>query len=91
MEKMFLKSVSDINVRTGLEEVDFLQVIEHLLPLCVLEGLPKPPMPSVLSICNRLCCFRLLFTDSPKGGILQRLTLNITQDDLHYAFKTDEL
>lgn len=88
MEKLFLRSMSDVSVRSGLEEVDFRDVFEHLLVLCTLEGFPKPPASSIITLSNRLKCSRLIYTNQSQAGILQRLTLNVTQDDIHYALKS---
>lgn len=85
MEKLFLKSMSDVSVHSGLEEVDFLRVIDQFFAACALEGIKKPPVSSLISLSNRLKCFRLIYTNQSSGGILQKLTLNVTRDDIYYA------
>ncbi|KAK6639156.1 hypothetical protein RUM43_007426 [Polyplax serrata] len=88
MEKLFLRSLCDVTFRSNVEEVDMLNVIDQFYSICILEGIHRPTISSILSISNRLKCSRLVFTNQSGTGILQRVMLNVTQDDIHYALQS---
>lgn len=88
MEKLFLRSLCDVSFRSNVEEVDLMKVIDQLLCMCVLEGINRPSVSSILIVSNNLKCSRLILADQSHTGILQRVMLNVTQDDIHYAMQT---
>jgi len=85
MERMFLRAMMEVATRTGIDEVDLIQVLEHLQSMCVLEGILQPTVPLILTSCFRLKSSRLVFTNDSRAGLQQRLTHNFSHDDLHYA------
>ncbi|XP_011505075.1 PREDICTED: origin recognition complex subunit 1 isoform X2 [Ceratosolen solmsi marchali] len=87
MEKIFLRAVCAEVHRTGVEEVVFKYVYFQLQTLCTFDGEKAPNITEALSICARLGSWRLLLCDHSKMDIHQRLLLNVTTDDVHFAIE----
>ncbi|KAM9763096.1 LOW QUALITY PROTEIN: origin recognition complex subunit 1 [Menidia menidia] len=88
-EQLFLRAVIAEFRRLGLEEATFQQVFVQHQALCRVEGLPPVSMSEGLSLCQRLGACRLLLLESSRLGILQRVRLNVSQDDVLFALKAD--
>ncbi|KAH0535571.1 origin recognition complex subunit 1 [Cotesia glomerata] len=87
MERVFLQAVCAEITRTGVEETTFINVYKQLDALCSFEGVTSPNITQALGICNRLSAFRLIICDEPRCDILQRIFLNVSSDDVHYAIQ----
>uniref|UniRef100_A0A4W6BYH8 Origin recognition complex subunit 1 n=1 Tax=Lates calcarifer TaxID=8187 RepID=A0A4W6BYH8_LATCA len=70
--------------RLGLEEV----FVQHQA-LCRVEGLQPISVSEGLAVCQRLGACRLLLLEPSRLGVLQRIRLNVSQDDVLYALKAD--
>ncbi|KAJ8684152.1 hypothetical protein QAD02_019944 [Eretmocerus hayati] len=86
-EKMFLQAVCVEVNRTGVEEVIFKNVYYQMKPMCLMEGQEVPNSSEVLAICGRLVSYRLLTCDNPRRDILQKILLNVSTDDVHFALQ----
>ncbi|XP_057333288.1 origin recognition complex subunit 1 [Microplitis mediator] len=91
MERVFLQAVCAEITRTGVEETTFINVYKQLEALCSFEGVASPNITQALGICNRLSAFRLIICDEPRCDIMQRLFLNVSSDDVHYALQNVDL
>ncbi|XP_049588075.1 origin recognition complex subunit 1 isoform X1 [Syngnathus scovelli] len=88
-EQLFLRAVIAEFRRLGLEEATFQQVLIQHQALCRVEGLQSTGVSEVLAVCQRLGACRLLLLETSRLGILQRIRLNVSQDDVLYALKSD--
>ncbi|XP_043672697.1 origin recognition complex subunit 1 [Vespula pensylvanica] len=87
MEQMFLQAVSAEVTRTGIEEACFKSVYNQLRSMCCFEGIKIPTLTEILAICGRLEASRLLICDSVRMDIHQRILLNVSADDIHFALQ----
>ncbi|KAM6921955.1 origin recognition complex subunit 1 [Xenentodon cancila] len=88
-EQLFLRAVVAEFRRLGLEEATFQQVFVQHQALCRVEGLQPIGVSEGLAVCQRLGACRLLLLESSSLGILQRVRLNVSQDDVLFALKDD--
>ncbi|XP_069378782.1 origin recognition complex subunit 1 [Paralichthys olivaceus] len=88
-EQLFLRAVIAEFRRLGLEEAMFQQVFVQHQALCRVEGLQPVSVSEGLAVCQRLGACRLLLLEPSRLGVLQRVRLNVSQDDVLYALKAD--
>ncbi|XP_041791492.1 origin recognition complex subunit 1 [Chelmon rostratus] len=88
-EQLFLRAVIAEFRRLGLEEATFQQVFVQHQALCRVEGLQPVSVSEGLAVCQRLGACRLLLLEPSRLGVLQRVRLNVSQDDVLYALKAD--
>uniref|UniRef100_A0A669F1D4 Origin recognition complex subunit 1 n=1 Tax=Oreochromis niloticus TaxID=8128 RepID=A0A669F1D4_ORENI len=88
-EQLFLRAVITEFRRLGLEEATFQQVFVQHQALCRIEGLKPIGVSEGLAVCQRLGACRLLLLEPSHLGVLQRIRLNVSQDDIFYALKAD--
>ncbi|XP_053688460.1 origin recognition complex subunit 1 [Sabethes cyaneus] len=91
MEQLFLQAVTAEVARTGIEECSFLGVYSQFESLAAFAGVPLPNPGRAISICNRLGICRLLICESSRNDIYQKILLNISSDDVHYALQASNL
>ncbi|KOC59201.1 Origin recognition complex subunit 1 [Habropoda laboriosa] len=91
MEKMFLQAVSAEVVRTSIEEVYFKDAYKQLESLCFFDGIEIPSVTEVLAVCGRLGANRLLICEHSRNDIYQKILLNVSTDDIHYAIQELDL
>ncbi|XP_078114387.1 origin recognition complex subunit 1 [Sander vitreus] len=88
-EQLFLRAVIAEFRRLGLEEATFQQVFVQHQALCRVEGLQPVSVSEGLAVCQRLGACRLLLLEPSRLGVLQRVRLNVSQDDVLFALKAD--
>ncbi|KAJ0032882.1 hypothetical protein NQD34_002963 [Periophthalmus magnuspinnatus] len=88
-EQLFLRAVITEFRRLGLEEASFQQVLVQQVALCRVEGVAPPPVSEALAVCLRLGALRLLLLEPSRMDLQLRVRLNVSQDDVLYALKTD--
>ncbi|XP_026828316.1 origin recognition complex subunit 1 isoform X2 [Ooceraea biroi] len=86
-EQIFLQAVCAEVTRTGVEEVYFLNVYKQFESLCSFDGYEVPNVTQTLDICARLGDYRLLICEYAGNDIHQRILLNVSKDDIHYALQ----
>ena len=69
--------------------VSGFQVLVQHQALCRVEGLQPVSVSEGLGVCQRLGAQRLLLLESSRLGVLQRVRLNVSQDDVLFALKAD--
>ncbi|XP_043600537.1 origin recognition complex subunit 1 [Bombus pyrosoma] len=89
VEKIFLLAVSAEVTRTSIEEVYFKNAYRQVESLCSFDGIEVPTITEILAVCARLGSNRLLICEHSKNDIHQKILLNVSTDDIHYA--TQEL
>ncbi|KAG8003326.1 Origin recognition complex subunit 1, partial [Nibea albiflora] len=65
------------------------QVCVQHQALCRVEGLQPITVSEGLAVCQRLGACRLLLLEPSRLGVLQRVRLNVSQDDVLFALKAD--
>lgn len=65
------------------------QVLVQHQALCRVEGLQPVGVSEGLAACRRLGACRLLLLEPSRLGVLQRVRLNVSQDDVLFALKAD--
>ncbi|CAL7938262.1 unnamed protein product [Xylocopa violacea] len=89
MEQIFLQAVSAEVTRTSIEEVYFKDAYKQLESFCSFDGIKIPTVTEILAVCGRLGANRLLICEHSRNDIYQKILLNVSTDDIHYA--TQEL
>ncbi|XP_076295367.1 origin recognition complex subunit 1 [Lasioglossum baleicum] len=87
MEQVFLQAISAEVTRTSIEEVYFKDAYRQLEALCSFDGIKIPTVTEMLAICGRLGASRLLICEHSRNDIYQKILLNVSTDDIHYAIQ----
>lgn len=89
--QLVLRALRDETQRTGVEETNVIQIYNHLVNICTLEGLPVPKVGDILSICTALSLLGLVIAEKGRPDIMRKLSLNVSSDDIHYALSCTSL
>ncbi|XP_059173526.1 origin recognition complex subunit 1-like isoform X2 [Physella acuta] len=88
-EQLFLRAVVAEFQRTGIEEAEFYKLYDQHQTLCRFEGVHAPTMTELSALCYRLGSIRLLLVEPGRLDLSMRVRLNVSQDDIMYALRTD--
>uniref|UniRef100_A0A182LWF2 Origin recognition complex subunit 1 n=1 Tax=Anopheles culicifacies TaxID=139723 RepID=A0A182LWF2_9DIPT len=91
MEQLFLQAVTAEVTRTGIEECNFLGVYSQLEALAAFSGVSVPNPGRAMGICARLTASRILICEGGRNDIYQKILLNISTDDVHFALQASKL
>lgn len=91
IEQIFLQAVCAEVTRTGIEESCFKNIYRQLCSMCSFEGIKVPTVTEAFAMCGRLTASRLLICDNARMDIHQRILLNTSADDIHFALQPIEL
>nr|XP_031842577.1 origin recognition complex subunit 1 isoform X1 [Nomia melanderi] len=91
MEQVFLQAISAEVTRTSIEEVYFKDAYTQFEALCSFDGMKIPTITETLTICGRLGASRLLICEHSRNDIYQKILLNVSTDDIHYAIQELDL
>uniref|UniRef100_A0A182HQL5 Origin recognition complex subunit 1 n=1 Tax=Anopheles arabiensis TaxID=7173 RepID=A0A182HQL5_ANOAR len=91
LEQLFLQAVTAEVTRTGIEECNFLGVYSQFESLAAFSGIIVPNPGRAMAICARLAASRLLICECGKSDIYQKILLNISTDDVHFALQASKL
>jgi hypothetical protein len=58
--------------------------------MCYVAGFGKCSMSQVSEVCAQLSAMRLILAEEGHGNIKQRLALNVSIDELHYALEDNK-
>ncbi|KAG8325031.1 Origin recognition complex, subunit 1 [Homalodisca vitripennis] len=83
--RLVLRSLRDVNQRTGVDEASIAQLYHHLQQVCVLEAAILPPVGTVLQACVTLVGLGLVMAEKGRMDLCRKVTLNVSSDDIHYA------
>ncbi|KAG5891683.1 hypothetical protein JTB14_020100 [Gonioctena quinquepunctata] len=89
LEQLILQSIVAEVERTGVEETTFADVFKMLGTCAAIEGFRQVSVTVAILAVYRLSACRLVLTDQKCNDIHQRIILNVSADDVHYAMKTD--
>ncbi|KAB0804648.1 hypothetical protein PPYR_01618 [Photinus pyralis] len=86
LEKLLLQAIVAEVERTGIEETSFGSVYKMLSTVAILDGFQMVPRATAMRSVARLGASRFLLIDNKCNNIYnQRIMLNISSDDVHYA------
>ncbi|KAK3749425.1 hypothetical protein RRG08_003274 [Elysia crispata] len=88
-EQMFLRAVVAEFQRAGIEEAQFSKLYDQHQIICRFEGIHSPTMTEVAALCYRLGSIRLLLVEPGHLDLSMRVRLNVSQDDIMYALRTE--
>ncbi|TMW39655.1 hypothetical protein DOY81_015267, partial [Sarcophaga bullata] len=89
LEQIFLQAVvAEVN-RTGVEETSFMGVYTQVETIAAFMGASIPTPGRALRICSKLGSERLLICEHSRSDIFQKILLNVSMDDIHYALKVN--
>lgn len=91
LEQLFLQAVTSEVTRTGIEECSFLGVYSQFEVLATFDGITVPNPGRAIAICSRLGASRLLICENSRNDIYQKILLNISADDVHYALQASNM
>ncbi|XP_063230635.1 origin recognition complex subunit 1 isoform X2 [Bacillus rossius redtenbacheri] len=91
LEQAFLRATAAEVSRTGVEETVFSQVYQQLCTLCLIDNLTRPSVSEAFGLCARLGACRLLLTEHARASSYQRIILNVSVDDVHYATSRQDI
>ncbi|XP_050073828.1 origin recognition complex subunit 1 [Anopheles maculipalpis] len=91
MEQLFLQAVTAEVTRTGIEECNFLGVYAQYESLAAFSGVSVPNPGRAMAICARLTASRILICEGGSNDIYQKILLNISTDDVHFALQASKL
>ncbi|XP_059615057.1 origin recognition complex subunit 1 [Phlebotomus argentipes] len=87
MEQFFLQAVIAESLRTGVEETTFMGVYAQFQTIISITGHLTPTVSRSLEICSRLGAYRLLIGQHSSTDLAQKVLLNVSPDDVHYALQ----
>ncbi|KAI8127054.1 Origin recognition complex subunit 1 [Lucilia cuprina] len=89
LEQIFLQAVvAEVN-RTGVEETSFSGVYSQIETIAAFMGASIPTPGRALQICSKLGAERLIISEHSRNDIFQKILLNVSMDDIHYALKVN--
>ncbi|XP_018012664.1 origin recognition complex subunit 1 [Hyalella azteca] len=86
VEQQLLAAAVAENQRSGLEETSLERLYSQFLSLCAFDGkLKHVSFSNVILAVNKLSARRLFITESPRRHLSQRISLNISVQDVKFA------
>ncbi|XP_043661911.1 origin recognition complex subunit 1 [Drosophila teissieri] len=91
MEQIFLQAVVAEVTRTGVEETTFMGVYQQVETIAAFMGVTFPPPGRALRLCSKLGAERLIISEHSRNDLFQKILLNVSADDIHYALRVAEM
>ncbi|KAG0244535.1 Origin recognition complex, subunit 1 [Actinomortierella wolfii] len=88
-QKLFLIALTAKLRRLGLAEVEFNEVAHAHIQTCKLQSIDPPTLSDLSAVCASLGASRCLLVESGKQDFYQRIRLNVSEEDVIMALKTD--
>ncbi|XP_034108753.1 origin recognition complex subunit 1 [Drosophila albomicans] len=89
MEQIFLQAVAAEVTRTGVEETMFHGVYTQIETIATFMGVALPAPGRALNICSKLGAERLIICEHSRNDLFQKILLNVSPDDIHYALRVE--
>ncbi|ALC41158.1 Orc1 [Drosophila busckii] len=89
LEQIFLQAVAAEVTRTGVEETTFMGVYQQLETIVAFMGVALPAPGRALSLCAKLGAERLIISEHSRHDLYQKILLNVSTDDIHYALRVE--
>ncbi|XP_022230998.2 origin recognition complex subunit 1 [Drosophila obscura] len=91
LEQIFLQAVAAEVTRTGVEESTFMGVYTQVETIAAFMGVSLPPPGRALRLCAKLGAERLIISEHSRNDLFQKILLNVSADDIHYALRVGEV
>jgi origin recognition complex subunit 1 len=85
MEQYFMKSISILYQKSGLEETTLNKIFEQHNFLCRSEGMVPLNRTQLLNVCCMLASSKLILLEPSRNIYLQRVRCNMSVDDIDYV------
>lgn len=89
LEQLVLQAIVAEVERTGVDETTFADVHTMLTSVAAIDGFRMVSSTLTLAAVKYLCACRLLLSDPKSSDLNQRIILNVSADDIHYALRKD--
>ncbi|XP_037945338.1 origin recognition complex subunit 1 [Teleopsis dalmanni] len=89
LEQLFLQAVVAEITRTGVDETNFMSVYLQIETIAAFMGVTVPTPGRALRICSKLGSERLIICEHSRNDIFQKILLNVSMDDIHYALRVN--
>lgn len=89
LEKIFLQGMIAEITRTGVEETVFYNVLSQIQGISRLLSNSVPSVGMCLKACSRLVSQRLVIAEQSRSDISQKIILNVSKDDIHFAVQVN--
>ncbi|KAH8370647.1 hypothetical protein KR093_004425 [Drosophila rubida] len=89
LEQIFLQAVAAEVTRTGVEETTFHGVYTQIETIATFMGVALPAPGRALHICSKLGAERLIICEHSRNDLFQKILLNVSADDIHYALRVE--
>ncbi|KAH8372892.1 hypothetical protein KR009_007276 [Drosophila setifemur] len=91
LEQIFLQAVAAEVTRTGVEETTFMGVYTQVETIVAFMGVTLPAPGRALRLCAKLGAERLIISEHSRNDLFQKILLNVSADDIHYALRVGEV
>ncbi|KAH8291014.1 hypothetical protein KR054_007795 [Drosophila jambulina] len=91
LEQIFLQAVAAEVTRTGVEETTFMGVYTQVETIAAFMGVTLPAPGRALRLCAKLGAERLIISEHSRNDLFQKILLNVSADDIHYALRVGEV
>ncbi|KAI8037153.1 origin recognition complex subunit 1 [Drosophila gunungcola] len=91
LEQIFLQAVAAEVTRTGVEETTFMGVYLQVETIAAFMGVTTPPPGRALRVCAKLGAERLIISEHSRNDLFQKILLNVSADDIHYALRVGDV
>jgi origin recognition complex subunit 1 len=85
MEKFFMKSISMLYQKSGIEETSLKNIFEEHSFVCKSQGILPLNRTQLLNVCCTLASLKLILLEPSKNIFLQRVRCNMSTDDIDYV------
>ncbi|TDG46374.1 hypothetical protein AWZ03_007148 [Drosophila navojoa] len=89
LEQIFLQAVAAEVTRTGVEETTFMGVYTQIETIAAFMGVALPAPGRALHLCSKLGAERLIISEHSRHDLYQKILLNVSADDIHYALRVE--
>ena len=87
MEQYFMKAISNLYLKTGIEETTLNKIFEEHTALCRFNSVKPLNRTQLLNVCCTLASSKLILLEPSKNIYLQRVRCNMNTDDIEFAIK----
>ncbi|RNA01689.1 origin recognition complex subunit 1-like [Brachionus plicatilis] len=90
MEKMFMKAITLLYQKSGMEETSLNRIIETYNFLCRAENIQPLNRTQLLNVCCSLAATKIILLEPCKNIYLQRVRCNMSTDDIEYVLNDNK-
>ena len=85
MEQLFMKSISILFKKSGIEETSLNNIFEQHTFLCKTVNIQPLNRTQLLNVCCKLASSKMILLEPAKNIYLQRIRCNMSTDDIEYV------